>query len=60
MQITSRTNRGYWATVAVGVTIGIVYLIGFAAGGKPLTSSASSAGWPTWPPSSSSGPAARP
>lgn len=36
MQITSRTNRSYWATVALGVTIGIVYLIGFAAGGKPL------------------------
>lgn len=37
MQITSRTNRrGYWATVAVGVGIGVIYLIGFAAGGKPL------------------------
>ena len=36
MQITSRTNRSYWATVAVGVGIGIVYLIGFAAGGEPL------------------------
>lgn len=36
MQITSRTNRSYWATVALGVTIGIVYLIGFAVGGKPL------------------------
>ncbi len=37
MQITSRNKRlSYWATVAVGVGIGIVYLIGFAAGGKPL------------------------
>lgn len=37
MQITSRTSRlSYWATVAVGPAIGIVYLIGFAAGGKPL------------------------
>ena len=37
MQITSRTNRrGYWATVAVGAGIGVTYLIGFAAGGKPL------------------------
>jgi hypothetical protein len=36
MQITTRTNRSYWATVALGVGIGIVYLIGFAAGGKPL------------------------
>jgi hypothetical protein len=38
MQITSRTKRprNYWITVAVGVGIGIVYLIGFAAGGKPL------------------------
>ncbi len=36
MQITARRNRGYWATVALGVGIGIVYLIGFAAGGKPL------------------------
>jgi hypothetical protein len=36
MQSTSRTNRGYWATVAVGVGIGVVYLAGFAAGGKPL------------------------
>lgn len=37
MQITSRTNRrGYWATMAVGVGIGVIYLIGFAADGKPL------------------------
>ena len=37
MQITSRTNRrSYWATVAVGVGIGVIYLAGFAAGGKPL------------------------
>jgi hypothetical protein len=36
MQITSRTNRNYWITVATGMAIGIVYLIGFAAGGKPL------------------------
>jgi hypothetical protein len=36
MQITTRTNRSYWATVALGVAIGLVYLIGFAAGGKPL------------------------
>jgi hypothetical protein len=36
MQITSRTNRYYWITAATGTAIGIVYLIGFAAGGKPL------------------------
>jgi hypothetical protein len=36
MQITAKRNRGYWATVVLGVGIGIVYLIGFAAGGKPL------------------------
>ncbi len=36
MQITSRTNFGYWATAAVGVGIGVIYLAGFAAGGKPL------------------------
>ena len=36
MQNTARTNRSYWATVGLGVTIGILYLIGFAAGGKPL------------------------
>ena len=37
MQITARTNgRGYWATVAVGTAIGVIYLIGFAARGKPL------------------------
>lgn len=36
MQITSRTNFSYWATVAVGVGIGVIYLAGFAAGGKPL------------------------
>ena len=37
MQITSRTKHlNYWITVALGVGIGIVYLIGFAAGGKPL------------------------
>jgi hypothetical protein len=36
MQITSRTNRSYWATVAVGTAIGVIYLAGFAAGGKPL------------------------
>jgi hypothetical protein len=36
MQITSRTSRYYWGTVALGVGIGIVYLIGFLAGGKPL------------------------
>ena len=37
MQITSRTNRrSYWATVALSTAIGLVYLIGFAVGGKPL------------------------
>ena len=37
MQITTRTKRrSYWATMALGGVIGIVYLIGFAAGGKPL------------------------
>jgi hypothetical protein len=36
MQITSRTNRSYWATVAVGTAIGVIYLAGFAAGGEPL------------------------
>ena len=36
MQITSRSNRYYWATLALGAAIGLVYLIGFVAGGKPL------------------------
>jgi hypothetical protein len=36
MQITSRTKRSYWATVAVAVGIGLVYLVAFAAGGQPL------------------------
>jgi len=36
MQTTSRANRYYWGTVALGVGIGIVYLIGFLVGGKPL------------------------
>ena len=36
MQITSRTKRSYWATVAVAVGIGLVYLTAFAAGGQPL------------------------
>jgi hypothetical protein len=30
MQITSRTNRYYWITVATGTAIGIVYLIAAA------------------------------
>lgn len=36
MQIMSRANRSYWPTMAVGTAIGVVYLVGFAAGGKPL------------------------
>jgi hypothetical protein len=36
MQITSKANRYSWITVATGTAIGLVYLIGFAAGGKPL------------------------
>jgi hypothetical protein len=31
-----RTNRHYWATLSLGAAIGIVYLIGFLAGGKPV------------------------
>jgi hypothetical protein len=35
MQTTAKTNRRrYWATAATGTAIGIVYLIGFAAGGN--------------------------
>jgi hypothetical protein len=36
MPTTTKTNRYYWATPVLGVTIGIIYLIGFAIGGKPL------------------------
>jgi hypothetical protein len=41
MQITSRTNRGYWGTVALGVAIGIVYLIGFV-----VSIAGGGTGWP--------------
>jgi hypothetical protein len=36
MQTTSRTARLYWATPILGVVVGIVYLIAFAIGGRPL------------------------
>ena len=36
MQTMSRPNRQYWGTLALGAGIGVVYLIGFVIGGKPL------------------------
>jgi hypothetical protein len=36
MQTMSRPNRQYWGTLALGAGIRVVYLIGFAIGGKPL------------------------
>jgi hypothetical protein len=36
MPTTTKNNRLYWATPVVGVTIGLVYLIGFSIGGKPF------------------------
>jgi len=36
MQTTSRNNRQYWGTLALGAGIGVVYLVGFVIGGKPL------------------------
>jgi hypothetical protein len=36
MQTMPRPNRQYWGTLALGAGIGVVYLIGFAIGGKPL------------------------
>jgi hypothetical protein len=35
MPTTTKTNRTYWVTPAVGVTIGLLYLVGFSVGGKP-------------------------
>ena len=35
MPTMTKTNRAYWVTPAFGVAIGLVYLIGFSAGGKP-------------------------
>jgi hypothetical protein len=35
MQTTTKTTRAYWVTPAVGVAAGLIYLIGFAVGGKP-------------------------
>jgi hypothetical protein len=36
MQTMSRPNRQYWGTLALGAGIGVVCLIGFVIGGKPL------------------------
>ena len=36
MQTVFRPNRQYWGTLALGAGIGVVYLIGFVIGGKPL------------------------
>jgi hypothetical protein len=36
MQTMSKPNRQYWGTLTLGAGIGIVYLIGFVIGGKPL------------------------
>jgi hypothetical protein len=36
MQTMPRPNRQYWGTLALGAGIGVVYLIGFVIGGKPL------------------------
>jgi hypothetical protein len=35
MQTTTKTNRRYWSTPAVGVAGGLIYLIAFSLGGKP-------------------------
>ena len=35
MPTMTKTNRTYWVTPALGVAIGLVYLIGFSVGGKP-------------------------
>jgi hypothetical protein len=35
MPTMTKTNRTYWVTPAVGVTAGLIYLIGFSVGGKP-------------------------
>jgi hypothetical protein len=35
MPTMTKTNRTYWVTPAVGVAIGLIYLIGFSVGGKP-------------------------
>ena len=35
MPTITKTNRTYWVTPALGVAIGLVYLIGFTIGGKP-------------------------
>jgi uncharacterized membrane protein len=35
MPTTTKTNRTYWVTPAVGVAIGLIYLIAFSLGGQP-------------------------
>jgi hypothetical protein len=35
MPTMTKTNRTFWVTPALGVAIGLVYLIGFSVGGKP-------------------------
>ena len=35
MPTMTKTNRTYWVTPAVGVAVGLIYLIGFSVGGKP-------------------------
>lgn len=35
MQITTKTSRAYWVTPAIGVTVGLVYLVAFSLGGQP-------------------------
>jgi hypothetical protein len=36
MQITTKTSRMYWVTPAAGVAGGLIYLIAFWLGGKPV------------------------
>jgi hypothetical protein len=35
MPTTTKANRTYWVTPAVGVAIGLIYLIAFSLGGQP-------------------------
>ena len=35
MPTTTKTSRTYWVTPALGVAVGLIYLIGFSVGGKP-------------------------
>ena len=36
MRTEAKTPRVYWATPILGLVIGIIYLIGFSVGGRPL------------------------